>query len=492
MSLKRLTRRDMLKYSGIAVTGTVLAACAPKVVEKVVKETVVKEVEKVVEKPVEKVVEKVVKETVIVAGTPKVVEKVVKEMVTVTPAPRQAVTIVMMYLIRNFPEEDRKLFEEKYAPYKLEMIELDGTKMMAMLAAGQQLDVYYAVGNRAPADVLKRLPLDLTDYFEVSDVFRADDIQPVNDYYVVHDRRYGFVKDWSLDFSVFIRKDYFNEAGITPPKPDEFVHLKTWREWSGPLMKREGDRVLRWGTSGFGVIPLKYQPTTYATPRHLFTEDFTKINILNDPDNYEATKFVFEWKQEGTLPSAINPCLGGWPGPDFRDGHCASVMYGYWYTGYVMKAEWDLNANIVMLPAPTWGPTYSNPCSQGTGGAISASTRIPDAAWTLFQYFFGEEPAENRARIGYGLPGLKHLLDLVPREEPWRKQAFDMVTWDMANSKTLKMETSPYVGSSDIGVVWSKYEEAALKGDITFDEILEKFEAEVNELIREGMERAGL
>lgn len=67
MSIRNITRRQMLKGLGLAASGAVLAACAqptPQVIEKVV------------EKPVERVVEKPVVQTQVVEAT-KVVEKVV-------------------------------------------------------------------------------------------------------------------------------------------------------------------------------------------------------------------------------------------------------------------------------------------------------------------------------------------------------------------------------------------------------------------------------
>ncbi|MBM3188807.1 MAG: ABC transporter substrate-binding protein [Chloroflexi bacterium] len=76
---KRITRRALLRYAGIA-SGGLLAACQPKIV----RETVV--VEKEVVKEVTKIVEKRVQETVVVEGTPKVVEKIVKETVVVEAA----------------------------------------------------------------------------------------------------------------------------------------------------------------------------------------------------------------------------------------------------------------------------------------------------------------------------------------------------------------------------------------------------------------------
>lgn len=65
--MKRFSRREVLRYAGLAAGGVTLAACQPKVVEKIVKETVVveQEVEKVVKETVVVTEEKIVKETVI-------------------------------------------------------------------------------------------------------------------------------------------------------------------------------------------------------------------------------------------------------------------------------------------------------------------------------------------------------------------------------------------------------------------------------------------
>jgi len=109
MDLSRLSRRDLLRVSGIAAAATVVAACQPKVVEKIVKETVVVTEEKVVE------VEKVVKEEVEKEVT-RVVEK------EAAPVEREAYELVMMYGAQEFPEEERTMFEEKYAPYTLQFI----------------------------------------------------------------------------------------------------------------------------------------------------------------------------------------------------------------------------------------------------------------------------------------------------------------------------------------------------------------------------------
>ena len=97
-----MSRRELLRYFGLASAGLALAACQAKVV----KETVL----------VEKAVEKVVKETVIVAGTPKVVEKevekVVKETVVVEKAAvssRQAPALQELVKAGKLPPLEERL-----------------------------------------------------------------------------------------------------------------------------------------------------------------------------------------------------------------------------------------------------------------------------------------------------------------------------------------------------------------------------------------------
>jgi multiple sugar transport system substrate-binding protein len=164
----------------------------------------------------------------------------------------------------------------------------------------------------------------------------------------------------------------------------------------------------------------------------------------------------------------------------------ASANYGFWFSGFTHEAEWDLPNNIVMLPAPAWGPNYANPCAAGTGCMCNAQTKIPDGAWALFAWYMFEDPAVRRAKIGWGVPGLKSHLDYMPQDVPWRKQIYDMVIWEMENSAVFKVESTPYLDRDAFPSVWAKYEEPALNGDITFDEMLVNYENEMNELIEEN------
>ena len=487
MATRRMARRDFLAMSGLATAATLLAACQPKVVEKIVKETVVVEKEKVVEKTI--VVEKQKEVTKVVEK-----EKVVEKAVTNTPAPRAAAKIVFQFCSGEFPEDQLKLFEEKYPPYKLESLNDCGPDtFMARLAAGQQIDIIRANGIDMANNVLKRLPLNLDPFFATSQIFKEEDILPVNDYYKVHGSRYGLAKDWSPDHPVIIRKDFFDEAGVNVPL-DKSLTYQEWRALSPKLNKKEGDRMVRWGTGWAPVwIWVLHPPTTFDPPGSLWSADQSKMNLRDDPRNLEVAKFFIDWKKEGGIPSPIHPHIGPWAVPDFSDGYSASMSFGMWSTGCCLgDAKWDLDQNLYMLPAPKWGPIYNNPCVTATGGAISAATKIPEAAWKCFEFMYGEEPADWRARGGFGLPALKSKLKLLPQDRPWRKRIYDQVQWELKNTFAQTITPIPYIAFSTLSAIWNKYEESVLRDQMGFDEMIDAVEKDANEAIREIMDREGL
>ena len=486
---KKLSRRRFLMGLGTLAAGSAVAACQPKTI--IVKETV----------EVEKQVEKVVKETVVVEKekivveekeVTKVVEKEKLVEVTVTPVPLEPAHVVMMYNANELSDDEIALFNDKHAPYSLERVDTDLTAMYSMLAAGTQLDLYRLYGTFVPAHNSRHIIKDLTPYFDISDILKPDDLFGVNDLFVDHGNRYGMVKDWSPDVSIYVNKSLWEEAGVTPPEPGESWHLTEWRELSNKLTVKEGDQTLVWGTD---FTPnehfLFWLTTTFDPPRHLFTDDFSQVVLLDDPDTYEVIKFWLDWKAEGGLPSALNPHIAGWSGQDWVVRGAATVMWGYWFSG-MAESEDVPGEDISMLPAPKWGPNYSNPCVTGCGAVVTSTTKVPDAAWKVFEWFMGEEPSDNRAKSGWGVPGLKSQVDLMPREEPWRQQTFELVQWEVENSTVPRMTYSPFIDPDAFKAAWNKYEEAVLREEMVLDEMLETVEAEVNEAIQEGMERAGV
>jgi multiple sugar transport system substrate-binding protein len=449
---KKLSRRDVLKLMGLATAGAFLAAC----------------------------------------GTPEPTEEPMVEETTDTMPEQMASHVIMMYNTNELSDDEVAIFNDKYAPYSLERIDTDLVKLFSMLAAGQQVDAVRIQGTFIPAYVAKGVCMDLTGYFNASTITAEDDLLEVNDYYVVKGKRYGMVKDWSPDYAIFINKSIWDEMGVAlPESPTADISYQEWRDLSTKLTKKEGDRTLIMGTDFEPLVtPLFWMTTTFENPTHLFTEDFTKLNILGNPDTKEAATFYLEWKMESGLPSSLNPSpSGGWSGSDWQQRMAASTQWGYWFSG-MATSENVPGEDIYMMKAPTWGPTYANPCGSGTGMFITSQAEDADATWKVFEWYMGEEPADGRASSGWGVPGLQSKLDMMPREEPWRQQCYDVVQNDIQNSAVAKIDFSPYTDPDAFSASWAKFEGLVLSGDMSVEDMMAEVEAEINIAIEEGMAEA--
>lgn len=286
-------------------------------------------------------------------------------------------TVVLMYNTNEITQEELAQFTEEYG-YAVEFIETDLTKLFASLAAGNPVDCFRIYGTNTPALVARGIPLDLSDYFATSEIVPVDQLLPVNDLYVVEGGRYGMVKDWSPDFSIFVNKKLWAEMGVEVPDPREPLHYSEWRELSPQLTKTEGDRTLIFGTD---FTPnehvLFWITTTFETPTHLFSDDFSQVMLRENADTYEFINFWIDWMREGGIPSAIHPTVAGWSGQDWVQGQAATVQWGYWFSG-MAESEEVSGEDILMMRAPTWGPTYSNPCASGAGMMVTSVTKVPD------------------------------------------------------------------------------------------------------------------
>lgn len=473
-----MNRRQLLKSLGLAGASAVLAACQPTPV------------------PVERVITRVVRETVLVPQKEIVreiveVEKEITRLVEVTTGPERAAQqpteVVLMCEASEISDDMLSRFDAQHAPLEQVRIDPDIGRLFAMITAGEPVDVVRIPGTYIPAFVTKRICLDLTRFFEASELLRPDDLLPVNDLFVVRDRRYGMGVEWSPDYAVFINKSLWAEAGVPIPNPVEPLSLQTWRELSAQLSQKSGGEVIVQGTDWQpNEHILFWATTTFSPPEHLFSEDMTRVRLLDNSKTAQFCKFWVDWLAEKGLPSPINRPATGWAGSDWRARRAASVMYGYWFTA-MAESDQVLGDDIMMLRAPTWGPTYSNPASTGAGAFVVAQTPHPEAAWQLYQWFVGDEPAEERAASGWGLPALRSLLPLLPTEPRWRRQCFDIASLDMQASAVSHITWNPYITPPQFIEAWNTHLPQALDGTLDTNDMLQLVENEVNEAIQSGI-----
>jgi multiple sugar transport system substrate-binding protein len=125
-----------------------------------------------------------------------------------------------------------------------------------------------------------------------------------------------------------------------------------------------------------------------------------------------------------------------------------------------------------------------------TGMVMSAITKVPDAAWTFFQWYNGEEPAVDRAGSGWGVPALKSWYEKMPKETPFQQQVQKVLEGELGLS-TPPLQFNPYLAEATVSNAWLLYLEQAVGGQITFDELLTSLEKDVNAAIQDGMAAIG-
>ena len=503
MLSKRMSRRDLLRLSAVAGGATILAACQPQVVEKIVKETVVVEKEKLVEK------EKVVKETVVQKEVVKETVQVEK-MVTAVPkvVAKAAAEVSMMMFGGELSDDEIKQYNTDHAPTKLSRLDPDQVRYYAMLAAGNPPDMYRIQAPEVPSLLARGIPLDLTPYFEVSKYLKIDDLAAANNFYkgdspldIGKGKIWGMVKDWSPDCTIWVNKLIFQNAGVPIPSDTKPMTYEEVAQLAHKLTKKQGDRVLIWGMSmEYGWVDRYWEVWLQAIGKSLFSNDFSKFLLQGNDDAVKTVKYWYDLAKDNSLQNVLSPSPRGWPGPDFLAGQIAMTEYGFWFSGMVTGTantetgmEGDNKGQAIMIPAPLWtdkGKRISTTIT-ATGAIVSRITKSPDAAWDMFEWYNGREPALTRAKGGWGVPGLKSFYQYIPEYNEERKQVKKVLMEEIKVSDFV-VRFNPFIKGGEPGAVGAAFAsswERTLKGELSFDQLIGNIQKEVDVAVKEGMAR---
>lgn len=429
--MQRITRRQLLRYSWLAGSGLLLAACQPKVVE----------VEKIVEKEVTKVVKEVVKETVVVkeaVEVPKEVTRVIEKVATV--APKEPVSIRLQrpgWSIMDYVQAFRKEFEERRPGIKLvdEVIPggLAGLKRQYVMdaAANNLTDIVYMHGRFGAAQLFAYLgisqPVDdlidrdgwsLSDYPpEFLDLFRYEGKLPGLPQHVGH----GLAM-------LMCNVDAFEREGVELPKPD--WTYKELMEAAKRLTKdRDGDgRIDQHGFwTAWEMGSTMAQLPAWGLPSILDSEG---RKILLDGDEYRALlRFWLDCVYESKIVPPIGSGLGGLGG--FQQGQTAMSMA---FMTWVLDS-WRLVGNqfrIEGFRAPL-GPGGGRANDlQGEFWEMGGQTKHRDEAWEVIKFYLSEEIELRRVLMGMGVPVRRSVYESpqVKKSIPVWKDDFGEQVWE--------------------------------------------------------------
>jgi multiple sugar transport system substrate-binding protein len=421
-------------------------------------------------------------------------------------APADAATeLVMMYHAGEIPEPLIEQFNADYAPIHLTRVDVDPTRFYAMFAAGEAPDLVRSMAPDIPQLLGRNMLLNLDSYFETSEVLKVDDMLPVNNYYRAGDPLsigqgplYGMVKDWAPDGFIWVNEAVFEEAGVDAPDLTEAASEADIAAIAQSVTVREGSQTKTFGfDTATGFIDRFWMVMAKAAGGSLYNEDFTAIQVVDNEPAVNAIKYYFDLANAGVMPSALNPSPAGWFGPDFTAGRLAIVRTGYWFHGFCVADPGEefqkalADGKIKMYPSFSWYGTRVNPCITAAGAIVTSSTKNPDAAWTAFEWFMGKEPAQDRAKSGWGLPGLTSLWDLIPKEGPLSSLTWATIQAEEPYTKDT-IQFNPYLAGGEPmvpGQVYMTSLEQALKGEMSFEELLARIESETNTAIQEGRDQ---
>lgn len=462
MTTNKLSRRAFLKLSGIATAGAVLASCAP---------------------------------------APTAAPTDAAAVNTKAPAPTDAAptvaaaltgNVVFMHKRSEFAEADELAFEAENPGITVELVEFDAQKFFAMLAAGTPLDLYRTQGPSVPQLLARKIPADLTAYFQASKLVNIDDLADVNKLYFAKSPTeigegsvYGMCKDWSPDFSLWVNDGLFEAAGVEPMDDTKIYTWDEVRAIAASVSKHEGDRTATFGY-GFEESWLDFSLMNALGEKgvNLYSDDFLTVNFGDDAK--ALAQSYLDLQKNKVVSSTLSASPNGWHGGDFTGGVLAIDQWGYWFGG---MAESDATRGKVrMLPAATTFGDHRNPAMGATGTVMMNSSQVKDAAWKLFEYYNGGAPSVARASSGWGVPALKSQMSLMPNETPFQQQVQKVLAGEIAVSgKTIK--ANPYLAEGAFMTSYGTHRDEYLNGTITFDEMINLVTEEVNTLIKEGAER---
>ncbi|MCU6707350.1 sugar ABC transporter substrate-binding protein [Paenibacillus sp. J5C_2022] len=395
-------------------------------------------------------------------------------------------------------------FEEEHPNIKIERVEADYNKLMAMMAAGNAPDLIRAAGvTEVPGFVLKDMALDLTEYFEASTVFKQDDFLPIVNQFRFdktsgeHGKGpiYGFPKDWSPDFTIYYNKKMFEEAGLPLPSSTEPMTWKELIELGKKLTKKNGEKVTQYGLSYYnGNIAAQQDLLNLQLAqigKSMFSSDMSSAD-LSAPELQELMKFWADAVKSSVGPSPLHQETD-WGGQLFVDNKAAIILAGYWFSGFLKDNQLtkDRLDDFGVAPAPVMeNGNRISPSAAGTGAIISSKTKHPDEAWQVFEWFFGGKPAEDRAKAGYGLPAVKTLTELLPKDTPFNKMGYDFVQNELKYSEGY-LSYNPYLNYQAVNAIFDKYFTPVYFDKETVENAGKKMTDELNTLITEGKQLIG-
>ncbi|MFF5138744.1 extracellular solute-binding protein [Streptomyces sp. NPDC013157] len=370
------------------------------------------------------------------------------------------------------------------------------SKLIAMMTNGNPPDLVRGVGAvDAPYFAARGVMENLDPYFAKSTVLRLADLDPVNDLWRYDGRtqgkgpRYGMAKDFSQDSMYWYNTALFDRAGVDYPPELEPVTFDEWLDTAKRLTERKNGQTTVFGGSYNGVLtPNLLASLAVAAGGSIFTEDFSRVDFTT-PEARKALGWYIDYCRTRVGPSIVQPDPNAWDGPTFEANRLAMSNSGYWLGGLI-NADRKLAPLSRLAPAPTFGGGRRiSPCQAGTGFWIPSGSHHKDAAWRVFEWFFGEAPAKARASGGWGIPTLRSLRSLMPAQEDYQKRVLKVQEAELKHFSVIAF--TPYATADSLFALFNRIAPAAMNGGMSLDTLARRLNSAMNDQLKRGKEQVG-
>jgi multiple sugar transport system substrate-binding protein len=397
-------------------------------------------------------------------------------------------TLTLMMGEAEFSNDQIKAFTDANPSIKVERVPADEAQLKTLLDAGTPPDLIRTDGFRLANLAQRGILLDLTDYFNASALIKKDDLAPPSSYYQYQGGIYGMPKDWSPDYSLFVSSSAFERADVPLPSTARPLTYPDLHDLARKLTKRDGGKVTQMGYGySFGTFARIVQGLLAERGEKLYKPDFSAIVLKDNPAATETMQYFYDISKENVTWNPLTPSPS-WAGDDFLKGILGICQLGYWYSAMITADKEAIEKQKpLQLPAPSWdGKQRFNPTAAAVGLVVAKSTKNPDAAWQLFEYYMAGEPAKARAASGWGVPALKSLYALMPRASAFQRQVQDQLKDELQYSDHM-LDVNPNYDDSVFSNSWMTNLESALRGTTSFDQLVATIERDCNAAISAGM-----
>jgi len=381
---------------------------------------------------------------------------------------------------------------EKATGAKIKIVVDDVTKLTAMLASGGPPDIVRGLGALdTPYFAARGVAESLDSYFAKSQVLKVDDLDPVNDVWRFDGQkqgagpRYGMAKDYSQDAMVWYNTKLFDAAKVAYPSDTTPLGYAEWLERGKKLTKTSGGKTVQYGMNGTGLgLFVSLMNMVTSAGGHLFSDDLATVDF-STPEAQAALTWYIDYAKANVGPSVVNPNPDGWDWPPYQAGRMAMAQDGYWFGGAI-AGDAKVAETSRFAPAPQFGSNRVSACFGATGYWIPKASKNKDAAWKFFEWYFGGEPAQQRAASGWGIPSLKSLRSKMPQEQPYQKQAYAVQQAELAQFSVLSF--TPYLRVGALDAVLNQQLPGAIKGGTAVGALANALNAEMNKQLKAGKE----